>query len=309
MTPLDHWFAWAVIPAVGFVGMISGGYWGIGCSWLIVPVLLLLGATPMEAAGAALIQMVPSILPVVVRDAPALGWRSGKLGRSLILPLGLAGVVGAWFGRTANLFLYRHFDAVAFQCIFAAVMVYLGSRIFFGTPENYGRELPRFGPEDAPGACAAGLLSGTLSSLLGIGGGMFFRPVLAGYYKIPEKETGNAVRLLLLLTSLAGGVAYMTGGDGLQWHIPAIAGLFAVGGMAGFPIGVKLHRIVVANNYSTHIHRSFAVIAWLVAVNLLLTVAGFRGVGRIAMIAVALLLTGYLFCFAHFAAKHPRNQS
>ena len=24
-------------PVIGFIGMMSGGYWGVGCGWIVVP--------------------------------------------------------------------------------------------------------------------------------------------------------------------------------------------------------------------------------------------------------------------------------
>ena len=28
---------WIVGPLTGFIGMMSGGYWGVGCGWIVVP--------------------------------------------------------------------------------------------------------------------------------------------------------------------------------------------------------------------------------------------------------------------------------
>ncbi len=300
-----NWICWIVLPLAGFVGMVSGGYWGIGCSWLIVPTTLLLGATPMEAAGIALLQMVPSILPVAVRDAPILGWSSGSFGRNLVIPLALASLLFSFLGRPVNVFLYDHFGATAFQCFFAAVMIYLGLKIFFSRPVAYGASLPVFGSKNLPSAYGFGALVGLLSSLLGIGGGMFFRPLLAGYYQVPEKETANAVRLLLLLTAFGGGVAYVFTTEGIHWQIPCFAGLVTLGGMAGFPLGVRIHRVVLDNGYARHIHKSFAIIAFIVVINLIFTVAGQIAFCRYLMMALAVLLLVYLVCFARYTARHP----
>ena len=57
-------------PLLGFVGMLSGGYWGVGCGWIVVPVLLILGFEPLDAVGIGLLQMVPSTLLTVMRQAP-----------------------------------------------------------------------------------------------------------------------------------------------------------------------------------------------------------------------------------------------
>ncbi len=304
-----NWICWILLPLAGFAGMVSGGYWGIGCSWLIVPATLLLGATPMEAAGIALLQMVPSILPVAVRDAPALGWGPKSFGRGLLIPLALTSLLFSFAGRPVNVFFYERFGDTAFQCFFAAAMVYLGLKIFFSRPVEYGATLPVFDSGARAKAGIFGALVGFASSLLGIGGGMFFRPLLAGYYKVPEKETANAVRFLLLLTALGGGIAYIFSSGGVQWRIVWFAALVTLGGMAGFPLGVRLHRTVLDNGYARHIHRSFAVIALIVVVNLICTMAGWLTFSRCLMTALAVLLLAYLVLFARYAAKHPRVNS
>lgn len=300
-----------VLPLAGFVGMVSGGYWGIGCSWLIVPTALLLGATPMEAAGVALFQMLPSVLPVVMRDAPKLGWQKHDLGRTLILPLAVGSFLFSFGGHPVNEYLFSRFSDTAFQCFFAAVMMYLGAKILTSRPAAYGETTkrhcrPRAGKYAALPALVFGAAIGFLSSLLGIGGGMFFRPLLAQHYHIPEKETANAARLLLLVTSFAGGLAYVVAGGTVQWRIPAFAGLVALGGVAGFPLGVRIHRIVHAAGYAAHIHKSFALVAFLVVLNIALRLTGHAAFSRYLMIALAALLLAYLALFAIYAKRHPK---
>lgn len=57
-------------PLVGFLGMMSGGYWGVGCGWIVVPTMLILGMGPFEAVGIGLLQMVPSTILTVAKQAP-----------------------------------------------------------------------------------------------------------------------------------------------------------------------------------------------------------------------------------------------
>ena len=299
------WYHWLILPLAGFIGMYSGGYWGIGCSWLIVPVMLLSGATPAEAAGVALLQMVPSVLPTVLRDIPKLGWESGSLGRGLLIPLALASLLFSIGGRPANDFLFAHCGDIAFRGFFMLIMIWLGLKIFFSRPVSYGSEIPRFGVERIPSAFVFGAICGFFSSLLGIGGGMLFRPLLGGFYKVPEKETANSVRFLLLITALAGGVSYLFANETIHWRMIVFAALVAAGGMIGFPYGVALHKKVYENGYAVHIHKSFAVIALMVVLNLILTMAGFLPAARICMVALAVLLSVYLVCFGRYTVMHP----
>ena len=45
---------------IGFAAGISGGFWGAGGGWLIVPALMLLGVDLKIAIPASLLQMLPS---------------------------------------------------------------------------------------------------------------------------------------------------------------------------------------------------------------------------------------------------------
>ena len=72
---------WIAGPLIGLVGMMSGGFWGVGCGWIVVPSLLILGFDPLSAVGIGLLQMVPSTIPTVSRQLPEIGWKKAQPGR------------------------------------------------------------------------------------------------------------------------------------------------------------------------------------------------------------------------------------
>ena len=50
-----------VAPIVGFPGMMAGGGdWSVGCGWIAVPTMLILGMRLFKTIGIGLLQMVPS---------------------------------------------------------------------------------------------------------------------------------------------------------------------------------------------------------------------------------------------------------
>lgn len=301
-----NWYHFIIFPLTGFVGMFSGGYWGIGCSWLIVPVMLLSGATPMEAAGVALLQMVPSILPTVARDASKLGWGKRSVGRSLIVPIAVMSLLFSVLGSLANGWFYQEFGANVFRCLFMLVMLYLGLKMLFSHTIPYGDEMPRFSGRDSLTALFHGSWAGFLSSFLGIGGGMLFRPVLAMYYKLPESVTANATRFLLLTTSLMGGLSYIFTGKEINWHILLLALLISAGGLIGFPLGVRMHKTVCGNGYAAYVQKSFSLIALVVMLNLVLSALGLISLARILMIAVSIALFVYINIFGSYTKRHPK---
>ena len=139
--------------------------------------------------------------------------------------------------------------------------------------------------------------------MLGLGGGIFIRPLLTSGFKVPEYYTSRIVRLLVLVTSVMGGITYLLGQSGFQMRVFVISMLTAVGGIFGFPLGAKMHKIVYDAGYAQHIHKSFAVIAAAIPINTILHMYGFSVLSRYLMLAIAILLSIYLAVFTIYAKK------
>lgn len=131
-----------------------------------------------------------------------------------------------------------------------------------------------------------GLVTGIVSSMLGVGGGLLIRPLLTSGFKVPEYYTSRIVRLLVLVTTVTGGATYLIARGGFDWHVFAISMLVALGGVFGFPLGAKLHTIVYDSGYAQHIHKSFAVVAIAVLANTLLNMYGHAELSRYLMLTM-----------------------
>ena len=125
-------YIYFLMPLIGFIGMFSGGYWGVGCGWLIVPTMLIFGFTPNEAVGVGLLQMVPSILTTTVHDIKSLQWNKESVAVKLVVPLGVGAFLLAFSGKIVNRFFYERFGSIALLVIFCIFMVTLGSLVLFG---------------------------------------------------------------------------------------------------------------------------------------------------------------------------------
>ncbi len=294
---------WIVAPLVGFLGMMSGGYWGVGSGWIVVPVMLILGFGPIEAVGIGLIQMIPSTLPTVLRQAPSIGWKKGEPGRSLVLPLGIGAGLTALLGKSINLRLAEAFGDKALGWMFTGFILVIAFQTLCSKTRSYGDEMPPMTPAKQAGAAGVGLFTGLLSSLLGVGGGILIRPTLTSLYRVPEALTSKIVRLLVLVTTVTGGVTYLWSAGGVDWTIFGMAMLVAAGGMLGFPLGVKMHKIVYDAGFAQHIHKSFAVIAFALVVNTLFRIFELAELSRWVMSAIAVGLALYLTLFTLYAKK------
>ena len=220
-------------PVLGFVGMLSGGYWGVGCGWIVVPVLLILGFEPLDAVGIGLLQMVPSTLLTVIRQAPEIGWKAGEPGRSLAVPVGVGALLTSLCGKSINRRLFDLCGPAPLQWMLIGLITFIAVQTLCSRTRCYNDTMPPITPLRSRIAFATGLVTGLVSSLLGVGGGLLIRPLLTSGFQVPEYYTSRIVRLLVLVTTVTGGVTYLVNAGGFNWQMFSAAMLIAVGGIVG----------------------------------------------------------------------------
>ncbi len=308
------WVEWIVLallsPLVGFVGMFSGGFWGVGCGWLVVPsMLVFFDCTPMQAAGVGLLQMAPSILGPVIKEAPKIGWGKPSIGRNLVMPMALGAFVTSFCGRPINIFFNELCGNKAIFTFFGIFMFVVGYQTLFGKTRKYNDTSPmKFTRMTTVWALIGGFAAGVFSSVLGVGGAMVFRPTLASGFKTSEEDTARATRFLLLSTTITGGATYLLASDqGIDAKILVLAAAIAVGGAIGFPLGVQAHNVVLKAGYANIAQRSFAVICAIVMINAAFSVLGLEEISRYVMFGAAVLLMAFLLLFVWVAKRRLRN--
>ncbi len=94
-----------------------------------------------------------------------------------------------------------------------------------------------------------GFLGGALSALLGIGGGLIAVPILLYVGKLPVKACAPTALAGVTLTTLSGGLSYLTAGPGpaiSDWMVGFVdfrmALPLAAGALVTVPLGVKAQR-------------------------------------------------------------------
>lgn len=117
-----------------------------------------------------------------------------------------------------------------------------------------------------------GILGGSLSALLGIGGGLIAVPVLLYIGKLPVKACAPTALAGVCLTTLSGGLGYLTAGPG-----PAVSEMMvgfvdlrmalplALGALVTVPLGVKLQR----KSSGPTLYWLFAVVFTLIGISLI----------------------------------------
>lgn len=236
-------FVFAV--AVGAYGTLVG----VGGGFLIVPTLLFLGVSPQQAAGTSLAIVFFNALVGTVSYAPSrrVDYRTGALFAAATVP-------GAVAGAYASTFLAGD----VFDTLFGVLLLLVAVSMQLRRPPPTTHHLAYRAPSSSRlrvrrvfadrfevvheyeyglvGGVAIGVLTGFLSSLFGVGGGIFLVPAFIFLFGLPVHIATATSVLVLVCTSAVGALSHA-----LLGHIrPDIAIPMAAGVIVGARIGAAV---------------------------------------------------------------------
>jgi uncharacterized membrane protein YfcA len=264
--------------------------------------------------------MLPSTLPTVMKQLRKIGWKRGGWGFNVALPLCVLSFIGGFFGKPLGKAIAEYFSSrKPQQCIYFFLLLWIFYSTLSTSKKHKKQPLTadaenKHAPSAKPVLTAvAGFFTGVLSSLLGIGGGTIVRPVLRGVLRVPEEHTAMIARLGVLITATAGSISYLAEIKSFSPQDPAVnslifAGLMAVGGMIGFPLGAAMHKQVVLAGGGDTAHESFALVILLVMVGIYCKISGLDNLGKIALVGCGIFLALYL-TFTYLSAKRKIRES
>jgi uncharacterized membrane protein YfcA len=208
-------FAIILFVIFGLISGVLGGLLGIGGGMITVPALYFIFLyTGLWEEKIVQVAVSTSLAAGVVNSALSTYFHHQK--RAIlfsVLPLLVPGLaIGCVAGS-----LFAHFlPSQTLGQIFAVMAILLG--LYFSFPR-----LPPLSISRAPNPTLSffGLLIGTLSSMLGIGGGSLAFPVLLGY-QVPVQNASATSSLATLLTTLIGTITYLI----IAWHKPELPHTF-----------------------------------------------------------------------------------
>ncbi len=106
-------------------------------------------------------------------------------------------------------------------------------------------------------AIGTGLVIGSLSGLVGIGGGILLMPLLLYVFRTDIHTAAGTSLAIVIPTAIAGGVVHLTKGN-INWHLTLIIAAGAVlGSIAGAWLGNRLPAATL--------QRAFAVLLVLIS--------------------------------------------
>jgi uncharacterized membrane protein YfcA len=209
--------------AVAVVAGAVGSMLGIGGGIILVPFFIaLVGIEATVARSASLVAVC-----VTSMAGSAVYLKQGVVdlerGASLQFPTVVGAIIGAVVGSSI--------DPVLMQLLFAALVLTIGFKMS-------AKEVKTTPPtrKDIVYSIIGCVIGGFVSSLLGVGGGVFFVPILALLIGLPQRTAAATSTFLIGLTAATSAVIYFRQGQmDLDVTIPA-----AIGILIGAQVGARI---------------------------------------------------------------------
>jgi uncharacterized protein len=207
--------------AAGALSGFMAGLFGIGGGAVLVPVFyecFRLAGVPLEVRMPLCIgTSLAVIIPTSIRSFRA-HYLRGAVDLEILKAWWLAILVGVVVGSVTARFAPERL----FKYVFVAVAWSATIRLFFGRDSwNLGKEMPK-------GFLmrAFGFVVGLLSTLMGVGGGLFSN-LLMTFYGRPIHQAVATSSALAVLISIPGAIGYVYAGWPVAARFPAVAALQA----------------------------------------------------------------------------------
>lgn len=182
------------LACIGLVAGFLSGLFGVGGGILIVPALVFLIGMPQKiSAGTSLAAIVPTSLVGVISYL-----LTNSVDWIMALLLALGSVIGAQIGT----YLLDRVNKRALQIIFLAFLVVVIVSLFIVVPSRGDAVEITFGV--GAGLLALGLVTGVLSGLIGIGGGIVVVPMLVMLFGSSDLVAKGTSLAMMIPTALSG---------------------------------------------------------------------------------------------------------
>lgn len=231
---------------IGFVA----GLFGVGGGFLLVPSLVILGVPIHKAIGTSLACISISALASAYTHL-----RSGRVLYRVVLLKEMFSIPSAILGA----YLSSHLPERLLRVVFGVLLLYLAVAMLRSKKGDCEMEKGKIEYRNVP---LVGLVSGLVSGLLGVSGGILNVPLFHTLVGIPIKYAVGTSSLALLFTALAGTFEHWRLG-----HVQPNIVLFLAPGLI---MGARLGAKTVSRVNPRSLRAGFAALLAIVAVRMLL---------------------------------------
>lgn len=219
-----------VLIAIGVVAGVLSGLFGVGGGVIVVPALMaFLHLDQRSASASSLVAIAPAAVVGAITYAA-----QGEVHWLAALTLAIGSVIGAPIGAR----LLRLISLRVLPWVFVAFIVVVLVSLFANTPTRTGDV--HFGVGEALVLLGIGLLSGVLSGLVGVGGGVVIVPGLELALGAGDLLAKGTSLLTMIPTAVSGTVANLRRGA-VDLRVGLTVGITAA---VCSPAGAALARVV-----------------------------------------------------------------
>jgi len=237
---------------LGFIAVgIALGLLGGGGSILAVPVLVDLLDIPAKTA----VVMALPVVGIAAAAGAVIRWRRGQLRLTTVALFAVCAMAASYVAARLGAGIADRPRLLLFSAVMLLAAVAMWRRGARATPAGAGIAAPRPAIQVIPAA----LLVGTLTGILGVGGGFLIVPALAGVLALPMPEATATSLAVIALNTASAGAGYIDRGVTVDLGLTALVTAAALVGMA---IGLR-----VAPRYQpAALARAFAVLLVFLAI-------------------------------------------
>lgn len=210
----------------GFAAGIVAGLMGVGGGTLMVPILVALGASPVQAVATSGLAILVTSISGTVQN-----FRMGVLRPSKILALGIPSLLTAQLG----VILASALAPDVLLWAFAGLLLVNIPLMSWGNALRKKAPADQVAIESRPSQIGTGTLAGFLAGLFGIGGGVIMVPLQILLLKEPIKTAIQTSLAVIVLTSIAATAGH-------AWHgnvLPLWGVILGLGGLVGAQISTR----------------------------------------------------------------------
>lgn len=225
----------------GIISVLSG-FFGVGGGFILTPILLLIGFSPLEAITTSLFFTIGTSSSGIFAHIRLKNiiWKEGAI-------LGLSGVAATQVARPFVLFLEsKGWDEIAVPIFYIVLLSYFAITMFKQGKKTFPADQSSTKPALYK-IILIGFFGGFVSTTLGVGGGFIMVPLSIAFLGfLPKKAVGTSLFAVLMIVSV-GFVSYA-----LTISIDYIVGLLLIGGgLIGSQFGAKLTTFFENKEIST----------------------------------------------------------
>ncbi|WP_223700894.1 sulfite exporter TauE/SafE family protein [Sutcliffiella deserti] len=218
---------------IGFSISMLSGFFGIGGGFVLTPVLLLIGYSPIEAISTSLMYTIGTSISGVYAH-----FKMKNIQWKAALIIGFSGVVATQIAYPfVNWLEAKNYDEIVIPIMYLVLLSYFAFKMLKKNQQSVNQKT---NSSSIMTLIIIGVIGGFLSTTLGVGGGFIIVPLLISFYSLTSRQAVATSLASVILIVTAGFITYAVNNP-----IPYDIGFLLIGGaVIGSQLGARATNYV-----------------------------------------------------------------